>query len=148
MYYVERYLITFIRVYLGAFNLASGLDYFILWWPQPVPADPVGATFMHVTVQMGLFQTAKVIEIVAGFLLVCDIWVPFALVLLFPITAIILVMDTFVANLLHVVVSGARNFAMHVILLAAYAKYLFPLAKCRATIAPLWRNWRAFFNAF
>ena len=137
-----KYALTFIRVYLGAFNFYAGLNFFILVLPQPVPADPVGAAYMHATLSLGLFQFAKGLELVAGFLLICDIWVPLALILLFPVTVTIFIMDTFFAQLIHVRVSGARNFAFHIILFAAYAKYFYPLLKVKAESAPLWKNWR------
>lgn len=136
----ERYFFLFLQVYLGAFNFASGLNYFARAWLQPVPADPVGSAYMHVTLQLGLFQLAKLIETLAGFCLIADMFVPLALVVLFPITVNVLVMDTFFATLAHVKVSGARNFAFHVLLLAAYGRYYLGMLKPSVGINPLWRR--------
>lgn len=140
---VERYFFLLLQVYLGAFNFASGLNYFTRAWLQPVPADPVGFAYMHVTLQLGMFQFAKVIETLAGFCLMADIFVPVALIVLFPITINVFVMDTFLATLPHVRVSGARNFAFHVLLLAAYGRYYLGMLKPAVTIDPLWRRPRA-----
>jgi len=137
---VERYFFLLLQVYLGAFNFASGLNYFARVWLQPVPADPVGSAYMHVTLQLGMFQLAKVIETLAGFCLIADIFVPLALVVLFPITVNVFVMDTFFATLEHVRVSGARNFAFHVLLLAAYGRYYLGMLKPSVAISPLWRR--------
>jgi putative oxidoreductase len=137
--FAERYLLTFMRVYLGVFNVVSGSNYFLRFWPQPVPHDPTGAAYMAVTLHLGLFQLAKVIELVGGLCLTFDIYVPFALVLLAPVTATVLVMDTFSSDLAHVRASGARNFIFHAVLFAAYARYYFPLLKLRAEWRPLWR---------
>ena len=139
---VEKYFFLLLRVYLGAFNLASGLNYFVRVWPQPVPIDPVGSAYMHVTLQLGMFQLAKVVEMTAGFCLLADVFVPLALVVLFPITVTVLVMDTFFATLKHVEVSGARNFAMHVLLLAAYGRYYLGMLKPTAGLDPIWRRSR------
>ena len=139
---LEKYVVIFIRVYLGAFNLASGLNFFILVWPQPVPADPSGAAYMHVTLHMGLFQLAKVLELVGGLCLTFDVFVPFALVLLFPVSVTVLIMDLFFSPLIHVQISGARNFVFHALLLAAYARFYYPLFRMRAPLQPLWRHWR------
>ncbi len=140
MKYVEKYLVLFCRVYLGGFNFASGVNYFVLVWPQPVPADAMGAAYMNVTLQMGLFQLAKVIETVAGFFLLANVFVPLALVLLFPITLNVFVMNAFFSPLAHVVVSGIRNFVFHLLLLGAYAKYYLPMIKFAARTQPIWRD--------
>lgn len=142
MKHAEKYFFLLLRVYLGAFNFASGLNYFVRVWPQPIPTDPVGSAYMHVTLQLGMFQLAKVVEVTAGFCLLADVFVPLALVVLFPITVTVLVMDTFFAKLPHVQVSGARNFAFHVLLLAAYGRYYLGMLKPVAGLDPLWRRSR------
>lgn len=136
----ERYFFLFLQVYLGAFNFASGLNYFVRVWAQPIPADPVGSAYMHVTLQLGMFQLAKVVELVAGFCLIADLFVPLALIVLFPVTVNVFVMDTFFATLAHVQVSGARNFAFHVLLLTAYGGCYLGLLKRSAALDPLWRR--------
>jgi putative oxidoreductase len=137
---VEKYFFLLLRVYLGTFNFASGVNYFVRVWPQPIPADPLNATYMSVTLHMGMFQLAKVIETIGGLCLIADLWVPFALVLLFPITVTVFILDSFFSPLAHVVVSGARNFTFHVLLFAAYARYYLSLLTPSARLAPLWRS--------
>ncbi len=139
---LERYGLAFVRCYLGGFYLVSGLNFFFHFWPQPIPHDQVGAAYMNVTLTLGMFQLAKVLEAVGGFLLFFDIAVPFGLVLLFPVTATIMIMNWFFSDLIHVRISGMRNFVMHVILFAAYAGYFLPLLKPRARAWPIWR-WSA-----
>ncbi len=134
-----RYGLLFIRSYLGAFNLASGLNFFLLVWPQPIPADPLGAAYMTVTLKLHLFQFAKVLEMVGGLCLLADLYVPFGLVLLFPVSVTVFVMDTFYSPLVHVQISGARNFAFHVLLLAAYFGYYRAMLQASAKPRPLWR---------
>ena len=133
-----RYLCLFMRVYLGAFYLASGLNFFFLVWPQPIPADPLGAAYMRATLDLDLFQLAKVLEALGGFLLLTDLFVPLALVLLMPVAVTIFVMNTFYSPLLHVAVSGARNFAFHCVLLLAYFGYYRQMLAPGARLRPLW----------
>lgn len=140
MSYFEKYVILFVRIYLGAFNFASGLNYFARFIPQPVPGDHLGATFMDVTLNMGLFQIAKVVEMLAGACLLLNIFVPAALIALFPITFNIFVMNTFISPLEHIKVSGARNFIFHLTLFAGYARHYLPLLKWRASPLPIWRR--------
>src|SRR5262245_40445350 len=106
---IERYFFLFLRVYLGAFNLAAGINYFFGVWPQPVVADPVGALYTDVTQQLGLFQVAKALEMVGGCCLLANVFVPLGLVLLAPVTITIFIMNAFFSPLAHVVVSVSRN---------------------------------------
>lgn len=142
MRYVERYLLLFVRIYFGMFNLVSGLNYFVLFWPQPHVSDPLGNAFVQSALALGIFQMVKVIELTCGALIVCDVFTPLALVVLFPVTFEVFYLDTFISPLLHVKASGARNFLFHLILLAAYGRYLYPLIKVRPEKRPLWRSWR------
>lgn len=134
-----RYALLFMRSYLGAFNLASGISFFFGVWPQPIPADPLGSAYMAVTLKLHLFQFAKVLEMVGGFCLLSDLCVPLGLVLLFPVTVTIFDMDTFYSPLIHVQISGARNFAFHVLLFAAYFGYYRGMLQVSAAPRPLWR---------
>jgi putative oxidoreductase len=136
---LTNYLLLFCRVYLGAFNLASGINYFFHVWAQPIPADALGAAYMDVTLKLGLFQFAKVLEMVGGFLLVTDLFVPLALVLLFPVTVTIFIMNVFFSPMIHVVLSGARNFFFHGVLFAAYFGHYRALFRPSVTPAPVWR---------
>jgi putative oxidoreductase len=135
---LTKYVLLFCRVYLGAFNLASGINFFFRVWPQPIPADALGAAYMDVTLKLGLFQFAKVLEMVGGFLLLTDLFVPFALVLLFPVTVTIFIMNVFFSPMIHVVISGARNFVFHCVLFAAYFGHYRALFRASVTPWPIW----------
>jgi hypothetical protein len=136
----EKYALVFMRTYLGGFNLISGLNFFLHFWPQPIPGDALGKAYMDATLQLGLFQFAKLLEVVGGFCLLFNVCVPFGLVVLFPVTFTVLVMNVFFSPFAHIQVSGGRNFAFHAILLAAYAGYFLPLLKLKAPIRPIWRG--------
>jgi len=137
---IERYVVVFCRTYLGAFNFAAGLNFFVLVWPQPEVGEPVAAAYVQSTMTLGLFQLAKVLETVGGFCLLTNIFAPLGLVLLFPITVTIFVMNTLYSDLGHVQMIGAKNLILHLILFAAYAPYFYSLLKARAEIQPVWRT--------
>lgn len=136
----ERYGLLWVRIYLGAFNFFSGLNYFIHIWPQPQAADSVTGRYVEASMEAGLFTMAKVIELVTGFLLLTNIAVPFALVMLMPVTVTIFIMNTFQSYLPHVKASGIRNFLFHIILLGAYAGHYYPMLKLRSEPSPFWRK--------
>lgn len=135
---LQKYLLLFCRVYLGAFNLASGINFFFHVWPQPIPADALGAAYMDVTLKLGLFQFAKVLEMVGGFLLLTDLFVPLGLAVLFPVTVTIFIMNVFFSPMIHVVISGARNFVFHCVLFAAYFGHYRALFRPSVAPWPLW----------
>ena len=80
------YLIIWIRVFLGAHALLSGLNHFFEFFPlPPVDLSPAGA-FVSAMTEVGLYDVIKVVEVVVGFCLVFNFFVPLALILEFPIT--------------------------------------------------------------
>lgn len=136
---IERYGMLWTRLWFGGFNLISGLNYWVPIFPFPKIADPLGASYFAASVQLGLFQMAKAIELVAGLSLISGIGVPLALILLFPVTLNVFVLNAFFADLAHIRASGTRNFLFHLTLLAYYSGYYLPLLKVRARPAPIWR---------
>ena len=144
----EKYLMLFIRIWFGAFNLASGTNYYMRYWPWPqLPPSP-SADYISAAEQLHLFDVAKITEAVVGLMLLFNVAVPLGLILLFPMTTIIFIMNAFYSPLPHIIASGTRNFLFHLYLFAAYAGYYAPLLKLRAEPAPVWRNLSAFKKSF
>ncbi|HWW63810.1 MAG TPA: hypothetical protein VNZ43_03550 [Sphingomonadaceae bacterium] len=145
---IEKYGVVFVRFYLGGFNLIGGLDYFIRFWPQPHIAQSTGNDYVMISMQLGLFQFAKVLEILGGASLVFNRFVPLGLVILMPVTVNIFLINAFWSPFPHIIYSTTRNFVFHVILLAAYANYYYPMLKFRTAPQPVWRDpsriWKSF----
>lgn len=145
---IEKYGVEFCRYYLGGFNLISGLNYFVLFWPQPRVTDPTGNEFVIASMDLNLFTYAKIIEIIGGACLVFNRFVPFGLVFLMPVTVNIFLVNVPWSPLPHVQLSVTRNLVMHCILLAAYANYFYPMLKAHSAPQPVWRKpsriWRSF----
>lgn len=145
---IEKYGVVFIRFYLGGFNLVSGLNYFLLFWPQPRISQSTGNDYVMISVELGLFQAAKILEIIGGAALVFNRFVPLGLVLLMPVTVNIFLINAPWSPLPHIVFSTTRNFVFHCILLAAYANYFYPMLKMRTAPQPVWRDvsriWKSF----
>lgn len=137
---IEHYGVTFCRFYLGGFNLVSGLNYFVLFWPQPKIAESAGNEFVIAAMQLKLFAFAKVIEMLGGLCLVTNRFVPLGLVLLMPVTVNIFLVNVPWAPFPHIQLSVTRNLVMHGILLAAYANYYYPMLKFRSAPLPVWRD--------
>ncbi|PQA87636.1 hypothetical protein CW354_11205 [Marinicaulis flavus] len=136
----QHYAIIFVRYFFGGFNLMSGLNYYVRFWPWPTLPPSPSATYIDVTITLGLFDVAKIIEMIAGLMLICNIGVPIALILLFPVTVTVFILNAFHSPLPHIMASGTRNMIFHLILFAAYSGYFLPLLKIRANPSPIWRN--------
>lgn len=137
---IEKYGVIFCRYYLGGFNLVSGLNHFLHFWPQPRIEDSTGNEFVLASMELNLFTYAKIIEIIGGACLVFNRFVPLGLMVLLPVTANIFLVNIPWSPLPHVQVSVTRNLLLHLILLAAYANYYLPMLKCRSAPDPLWRD--------
>lgn len=137
---IEKYGVIFCRYYLGGFNLVSGLNYFILFWPQPKIADTAGNAFVLAAMDLKLFTFAKVVEAFCGACLIFNRFVPLSLVLLMPVTANIFLVNVPWSPFPHIQASVMRNLLMHLVLLAAYANYFYPMLKFRSAPQPLWRD--------
>ena len=137
---LEKYAVTFIRFYLGGFNLVSGLNWFFLFWPQPKVTDMTGNEFVVAAMDLNLFTYAKIFEVIGGACLVFNRFVPLGLVLLMPVTMQIFLVNVPWSPLPHVQLSVTRNLVMHLVLFAAYANYFYPLLKWKPTPQPIWRK--------
>jgi hypothetical protein len=77
---------TFTRVtqfWFGLWMLFFGLDYYFQWLPQPLG---IKSRYLHLAfIQSGLFDVAKVTEIIVGLSLLTNRFVPLSLILSVPV---------------------------------------------------------------
>jgi hypothetical protein len=132
------YLIIWIRVFLGAHALLSGLNHFFEFFPlPPVDLSPAGA-FVSAMTEVGLYDVIKVVEVVVGFCLVFNFFVPLALILEFPITLSIFWLNVFIDGEPRQLFTGIREMAFHLILFTAYAGYYLDMLRVKAPQQTLW----------
>lgn len=122
---------TLARVLLGLIFFVFGLNGFLQFLPQPPLPAPAGA-FIGALVQSGyLMLLVKLVEVVAGALLLANRQVPLALTLLAPIVVNILLFHAFLAP-------GGMALPVVVTTLTAYLAWT-----RRAAFAPMFREPRA-----
>lgn len=86
---------TILRIILGLTLVVFGLNRFIVFFPAPEMAT-AGANFIESLETSGyLLYAVAAIEVIIGFLLLAKKWVPFALILLAPISLNILLFHLF-----------------------------------------------------
>ena len=89
---LETYVIQILRIYLGAYYLESGLNYFLRFYPQPTGSG-VNAEFISLITEINLFACVKALDIIAGACLIMNWFTPLMLILLFPTTVQIIIYD-------------------------------------------------------
>ena len=72
------------RTLLGLAFLVFGANFFLNFLPEPAPPPEAGA-FLGALVTGKILTIAKVIEVVAGLLLISNLFVPLALAVLAPV---------------------------------------------------------------
>lgn len=128
-----RYAVPAARVLLGLVFFVFGLNFFLGFLPMPPQPEAAGALLGAFVASGYLMIAVKVIEIVAGALLVSGRFVPLALVLLAPIVANILLFNVFLAP--GGLVLGLLVTALQVFLMWSYRAYFLPLVTAHAVPA-------------
>lgn len=139
---IEKYLILAARYYFGAHTFISGINHYLLFFPDPLPMKPeLTGRFMSVLVDSGMYDLCKGVEIVAGLMLLTGAWVPLGLILEVPVTAIIFYMSVWMTGSPRTIFTGFREIALNFGLLAVYFGYFKPiLLRPFLPIRPLWRE--------
>lgn len=137
-----RYLMLWIQMAFGMHSLISGLNYFLEFLPLPNVVHPIAGPFVNAMTEMGLFDLIKIVEVLVGFALVFNRFVPLALVAELPTSVTISWMSVIVVHSPRATYTGLKEILFNVILLAWYAGYFTPLFRPKAEGRPLWREWR------
>lgn len=83
------FLCDVMRLYLGAWMVINGLNHWLPIFPQPFGGSAESQLFITALVDTGLFGVAKAVEVIGGILLIFNLFTPFALVLLLPVSAMV-----------------------------------------------------------
>ena len=130
------------RTIFGAWNLFFGLVFFfdiygvVFLIPQPMGHGEMTPYLNQTLIDTHLFHVVKVIEIVVGVLLLVNRAVPLALVLYFPITVVIFIVNMFLEEFAFGPVIAVVYLVVHLFLLWAYRGYYLPMLAWRASISP------------
>lgn len=128
-----KHLPTIARYLLGLIFFVFGLNGFLQFLPQPEMGAEAGA-FMGALASTGyFFPLLKIVETVAGLLLLTNRYVTLALAMLAPVTVNIVAFHTFLDPAGLPV--GALAFLLNVYLLFAYKKYYDPMLTSKAELS-------------
>ena len=150
-----RFVLAALRIFLGLFLLANGLNFWFHWLPITPPDSETATRLMDGLVFSGLFGVVKYVEVLAGVLLLANRFVPLMLVVSFPVIFMTFILDTLIgptimawlagsapiqhlwAKLLDATFFGGAVIVMQVYLMLSYIDSYRPMLRPRA--APT--NW-------
>lgn len=119
------------RILFGFIFFVNGLNW---WWkilPYPSMYDPVlphTPQFVQAMIDTGfVFDFIRVVELVAGFSLLTNCWVPLSLVIVFPVTLGIWAVDILMIATLRADVMGWALLLLNAFLLSAYFECYAPI---------------------
>lgn len=129
---IARHFVTAGRVLMGLLFFVFGLDGFLHFMPPPSGPMPEGAVaFGTALMQTGyMFPLIKGTEVIAGALLLCNRFVPLALVLLAPVIVNIVAFSAFLIP--SGIGLGVVILALEVYLAWAYRSAYLPMLAPRA----------------
>jgi hypothetical protein len=130
--------ILWIRMDFGAHTLLSGADYFLRVFAPPAIDTSAAGPFVAEMSRIGMYDLIKVVEVIAGLMIVLNVFTPLALILEFPITVSIFWLSVVVVGVGRPVFTGWRELLFNAVLFAAYAGYYLPMLDPQARQRPLW----------
>lgn len=74
------------RLLFGAWMLASGLNHFVHFYPEPVGHLPLAVQMMNALDHSELINVVRVMQLITGALILAGVFVPAALCVVMPVT--------------------------------------------------------------
>lgn len=143
---IGRLIITFFRVFLGAWMIVSGWNHvgpllgFPYVFPQPLGNLHLSNVMMVSLIEVGLFDLVKILEVLAGICLLFNRFVPLAVAASLPVSYIVF-HNSIVLNLryerLFSTYMSVWCLYMNIILCFAYLKNFLPLLKYKTDMGSL-----------
>jgi uncharacterized membrane protein YphA (DoxX/SURF4 family) len=127
-----KYLTLVGRVALGVWFIIGGLNYWLLFLPQPIGATEVARQFTMALIDSHLFAVVKAIEVLAGACILLDLYTPLMLVALLPISVVIFFWDVMLDRETVELTFGPLVLLVNGLLMLAYYDYYRPMLVCRA----------------
>lgn len=135
--------VTLMRLFLGAWMVNSGYSYWAQQFglppafPQPLGTLPLSNQMLVTMIEVGLFDFVKTIEIVGGLCLIFGVFVPAAILLLLPVSAIVFYNAVFLNlrtdRLFSPTYMGVSCLYMNVIIALAYIRHYLPMLSLRSS---------------
>jgi putative oxidoreductase len=120
-----------LRIFLGLFLLANGLNFWFHILPITPPASEAATRLMDGLVFSGLFEVVKFIEVGTGLMLLANRFVPLALAMMLPLTVVIAFVDLVLIASTQSVTFGLLLAVPQAILMLSYLRAYLPVMTMR-----------------
>ena len=133
-----KYVIQWFRIFFGAHLIYSAMRHFLGFEVIGKIHHPVARPFLDGLVITGIYPVVKGIELITGLMILTNIFVPLALVIEFPISVVIFILNTFIVASNRQLFSGPQEVILNTLMIVFYARYYLPLIKPFQQPRPLW----------
>lgn len=141
-----KYIVMWLRLYFAIHYLKSGLNYAIFGFiPDFSKAGAVGPYLAEMT-NIGFYPLVKYLEVVLGFLLLFNLFVPLALIVMAGIAFQIVYLNYFISPHPRQLFTGTQELLLCGGLLLAYGGYYTDFLRAKAKRLFLWEGFTSRVN--
>lgn len=117
------------QFFFGGWFLAHGANHWLHFFPQPTGSSPISSELIGALIHSGLFDIVKGVEVIAGVLMLANIFVPLAIVLSVPVALSIAHLNLIENDDLFSRVTAIIIFALLAILALGYLDRFLPMLR-------------------
>lgn len=133
-----KYVILWFRIFFGTHLLYSSLRHYLTTWQAVIPGP--GGRFVDALMETGVYQTVKAIEGIVGLCLVLGLFVPLVLVVEFPISVVIFILNFMVVGTGMQLFTGPQELVLNGLLMLFYGGHYRAMLQPWAKPQPLWQR--------
>ena len=133
-----KYVILWFRIFFGVHLLFSSIRHFTTTWQAVIPG--AGGRFVNSLMEIGVYEMVKAIEGVVGLCLVIGLFVPLVLVIEFPISIVIFILNFVVVGTGMQLFTGPQEVFLNGILILFYGAHYRAMLQPWAKAQPLWQR--------
>lgn len=123
-----------LRIFLGVFLLANGLNFWFHWLPITPPDSEQATRLMEGLVFSGLFGVVKYVEVASGILLLANRFTPLALMLMLPLSIVIAYVDFVLIGSVEASTFAILLLAPQAVLMLANLRSYLPMLAMRGAV--------------
>jgi uncharacterized membrane protein YphA (DoxX/SURF4 family) len=129
-----KYAVWFVRLVFAAWMIPAGINHFVTLFPQPLGTQPLSQELFLALYDSHLFDLVKLVELVAGVMVLFGFYVPLALVICMPVSFCVWYWDTPLEGWGSIAsIFGTAVLLSNVLLCLAYFQNYRPMFAWRAT---------------
>ncbi len=130
-----KHIVPIGRLLFGGWFLVSGVNHWLKLLPVPLGSTNVARHFFEALIASRLYDVVKVIEVVAGILLIANRYTPLMLAACLPLSVVIFYWDVVLDRDRVELIFGPLALLINGLLILSYFNYFKPLLTFRAIVS-------------